>query len=263
MKVVILTRNSPISHFVINRLDDEHDYFIVVEKKQSLSILSKKLKRFIRNKGLIQGLFSWLGLLSGSLFIIQEGKKVTSYLKKRLKDSFYRYPVVKVNSVNDSKVVEIINQFTPDAIIDIGTSVIKKEIISSLRKIQPYLINWHTGITPEYRGCQPEFWALNNNDLDKIGSTIHYLDEGIDTGKIILQKKINMNSIKKKIRYNYMFLRYQNVLLGVGLLNEFIKRLEQNNLKEFVKVVQSNHSFSTPSKKDYQEYYKRLKKLNE
>lgn len=48
-------------------------------------------------------------------------------------------------------------------------------------------INCHAGKLPFYRGRNVLNWALIN-DEPEFGITVHYMDEGIDTGDIILQK---------------------------------------------------------------------------
>ena len=49
-------------------------------------------------------------------------------------------------------------------------------------------INYHTALLPKYRGRQPLFWALLNNEKTT-GITIHKMDEFIDKGELIIQKK--------------------------------------------------------------------------
>ncbi|HEC1809654.1 TPA: methionyl-tRNA formyltransferase, partial [Campylobacter lari] len=55
-------------------------------------------------------------------------------------------------------------------------------------------INCHAGKLPFYRGRNVLNWVLINNE-DEFGITVHFVDEGIDTGDIILQKTypISMN----------------------------------------------------------------------
>lgn len=45
------------------------------------------------------------------------------------------------------------------------------------------IINVHPGLLPDYRGAQPIFWALFNNEK-KLGLSVHRVDAGIDTGPI-------------------------------------------------------------------------------
>lgn len=54
-------------------------------------------------------------------------------------------------------------------------------------------INFHYGLLPQCRGPQPIFWHILNNDTES-GISLHSLDEGIDTGPIILQEKIPVSN---------------------------------------------------------------------
>ena len=63
---------------------------------------------------------------------------------------------------------------------------------------------------PYNRGAHPNFWSFVNNTVK--GVTIHEIDQGIDTGKIILQKSIKFDLKKNpkmtfKQTYNILFKR--------------------------------------------------------
>ena len=49
-------------------------------------------------------------------------------------------------------------------------------------------VNLHPSPLPRYRGPTPYFWALLNGEKE-YGTTLHYIDQGIDTGDIISQAK--------------------------------------------------------------------------
>lgn len=64
--------------------------------------------------------------------------------------------------------------------------VIPKSIIELPEK---GFINFHYGLLPQCRGPQPILWHILNNNPEG-GITLHRLDEGIDTGPIVLQEKL-------------------------------------------------------------------------
>lgn len=53
-------------------------------------------------------------------------------------------------------------------------------------------INIHPSYLPAYRGQHVVNWAIINGEKET-GVTIHYIDEGIDTGDIIVQKKVSIS----------------------------------------------------------------------
>ena len=73
---------------------------------------------------------------------------------------------------------------------DIGISVqfhliLKKVHIEKARKL---FVNLHMAPLPEYRGCNQFSFAIINEDK-LFGTTIHVLDEGIDSGDILFEKR--------------------------------------------------------------------------
>jgi len=52
-------------------------------------------------------------------------------------------------------------------------------------------INLHYSRLPKYRGCYPIAWSIINGEKST-GVTLHFMDEGIDTGNIISQVKIDI-----------------------------------------------------------------------
>ena len=54
------------------------------------------------------------------------------------------------------------------------------------------IINCHAGKLPFYRGRNVLNWVLIN-DENEFGITVHFIDEGIDTGDIILQKTFKID----------------------------------------------------------------------
>lgn len=63
--------------------------------------------------------------------------------------------------------------------------------IEILSKPERGFINFHYGLLPQCQGPQPILWHMLNNDIEA-GVTLHKVDEGIDTGDIILQEKITI-----------------------------------------------------------------------
>ena len=53
------------------------------------------------------------------------------------------------------------------------------------------VLNYHAGITPQYRGMNGGYWALASDDPTNFGSTVHLVDAGIDTGAVIAQVRCN------------------------------------------------------------------------
>lgn len=53
------------------------------------------------------------------------------------------------------------------------------------------VLNAHPGWLPQYRGIQPAVWALADGRPDLLGSSLHVVDAGIDTGAIVSQRALD------------------------------------------------------------------------
>lgn len=62
-------------------------------------------------------------------------------------------------------------------------------------------INLHVSLLPWNRGAYPNVWSFLE-DTPK-GVTIHYIDEGIDTGNIIIQKEVFLDENKETLKSSY------------------------------------------------------------
>jgi len=85
--------------------------------------------------------------------------------------------------------VAFLDAHSPDFIVSYGyRHIIKKDV---LIRYTGRAINLHIAYLPWNRGADPNFWSFVE-DTPK-GVTIHYLDEGVDTGDIIVQKQVTFS----------------------------------------------------------------------
>lgn len=90
--------------------------------------------------------------------------------------------LVEVPYVNHPDVAALAGRLQPDVIAVFGTSLIRGPLLSGARL---GIFNLHGGLSPRYRGADCTFWALYNGEPDQVGCTLHAIDDGIDTGKLI------------------------------------------------------------------------------
>lgn len=96
-------------------------------------------------------------------------------------------PFYQTDNVNQKKFIELFQEKDIDLIISVNfNQILRKEIIQIPEK---GCINVHASLLPKYRGRAPLNWAIINGE-DKTGVTVHFIDEDIDTGDIILQREI-------------------------------------------------------------------------
>ena len=128
-----------------------------------------------------------------------------------------------IHSINSAETIELLKQFNPNLVIVNGTRILSKEVINS---VHCKLINIHAGITPKYRGVHGAYWALANNDQANCGVTVHFVDEGIDTGNIIDQKVITITD-----KDNFSTYPLIQLAEGVKLLINAVKAYYNGNIQ--------------------------------
>ncbi len=101
------------------------------------------------------------------------------------------YNVVKQNKLNFSFLKEHIVSKKIDLLI---THAFMKILPSEVFNVPKYgSMNIHPSLLPKYRGPSPTYWVLKNREK-VTGLTCHFIDNGIDTGNIISQRKITVES---------------------------------------------------------------------
>jgi methionyl-tRNA formyltransferase len=91
-------------------------------------------------------------------------------------------PTTTVRWINDPEVLEFYRHKNPSMTIVIGTSILRKRLLDM---ITGPVINVHGGHLPYYRGNHCFFFAMYDGRFDKVGTTIHFVDAGLDTGDVI------------------------------------------------------------------------------
>jgi methionyl-tRNA formyltransferase len=88
------------------------------------------------------------------------------------------------SDVNTPEVVERIRGHEPSLFL----SIYYTQIFSTtmLRAVGCPLLNFHPSLLPRHRGTAPLIWAIVDGD-SVTGVTVHHLDEGVDTGCVVLQ----------------------------------------------------------------------------
>tara|TARA_B100000749_G_scaffold85325_2_gene64955 strand:- start:2159 stop:2890 length:732 start_codon:yes stop_codon:yes gene_type:complete len=88
------------------------------------------------------------------------------------------------------KIIDGLDEFINIEACDIAISVQYHDILQKehIEKAKEIIVNLHIAPLPEYRGCNQCSYAIINNDKE-FGTTIHRLEEGIDSGAIMFEKR--------------------------------------------------------------------------
>jgi peptidoglycan/xylan/chitin deacetylase (PgdA/CDA1 family) len=89
--------------------------------------------------------------------------------------------VIETDSLAQAETLARVAAWRPDLGISLGAPILKPPVFT----LPPRgTINLHQGKVPDYRGAPPGFWELTTG-AGEIGATVHWIDEGLDTGRVI------------------------------------------------------------------------------
>jgi len=174
---MILCGRSPRHLYVANALCEAADVLAIVQESGSEWSLRKVL-RTLRPDTFFRKAWRWLRDRR-RYYGNPEARFFFGSAAPQLK---HPELVKEVPHINHPAVVQLADELEPDLIAVFGTSLIRGEL---LKKGRLGMVNLHGGLSPEYRGADCTFWALYNGEPEKIGCTLHYIDAGIDTGRLI------------------------------------------------------------------------------
>lgn len=104
----------------------------------------------------------------------------------------YNIPVVQPESIKkDPDLILRLLQMKPDLFVIVAFGQILPEAVLSIPKFG--CINVHASLLPKYRGAAPINWAIINGEKET-GVTTMLMDEGLDTGDILLKQSILISS---------------------------------------------------------------------
>src|SRR5438105_11412922 len=91
--------------------------------------------------------------------------------------------------IKDLQSIEEIRALAPDVIVVMAYGQILSRAVLEIPKIA--CLNLHASLLPRWRGAAPIQAAIAAGDRET-GITIMYMDEGLDTGDLLLQRKIDI-----------------------------------------------------------------------
>jgi len=176
--VLIISGRSPHAMHVL-------DYYLAHLSRHRVHVILEtppfwgKFWKFARNRYRRYGLLSALDAFSFAA--VQRLPNLFDKLAD-LKAEYF-----EVDDVNSERCAQEIRRIAPRIIVLNICSLLSAKTIS---EANCEIINVHNGINPRYRGAG-NTWALAEDNPDLAGVTLHHVDAGIDTGKIISRKLLD------------------------------------------------------------------------
>ena len=129
---------------------------------------------------------------------------------------------VYVDTVNGPDAVEAISRLEPDVVIQVKAGILRRQVFEIARI---GTLNLHPGIAPLIKGQEPGYWALWEQKREWMGATLHYIDEGIDTGPALAYAPVIPRYPGERLPSLYV----RTIERGVECLVEALCRLERGD----------------------------------
>jgi len=181
MKITLFTSNKNRHNYLINLLSEVSDELYVIQECGTIfpGIIpghyhaSPTMKKYFENVNNAQY----------TLF----GNAYVNNAKKNIKI----LPII-LGDLNQCSMKILSDFLKSDVYVVFGSSYIKGELVDFLVKHKA--INIHAGVSPYYRGTDCNFWALYDGNPHFVGTTIHLLSKGLDSGPMLYHAMSNLKT---------------------------------------------------------------------
>ena len=253
MRIVLLTQDEPL--FLVPAID-----YLLSLKPQDVEIagcvvfapspLGKKAGMAERAKELLR-------VFGPAYFLRYATRFAAARMRpsRRLSNVLRRHRVQELRltgNVNDPHSLDAIRALGPDLLVSVaGNQLFRRPLIDLAPK---GCLNLHTALLPKYRGLMPTFWALKNGEKET-GVSVFLVDEGIDSGPIVVQKRvpIGADSLEDLIR--------RTKVIGMDAVWEAVEGIRSGKADLLPNPKAEKSYFSFPTRADVRAFRAAGKRL--
>lgn len=184
--VLICHHDEPLNRFGLARwMASFSELVAIIDIHEPPGRLWRRIRREMQRGGFLR----FLDVLAFRLYYrFAIAGRDQRWAERKLAELRAQYPeippscrVLVTPSPNSPESLSLLREVKPDLIIARCKSILKKDIF---RSAATGTFVMHPGICPEYRNAHGCFWALAENDMDRVGMTLLKIDEGVDTGPV-------------------------------------------------------------------------------
>jgi formyl transferase-like protein len=146
---------------------------------------------------------------------------------KQLAELGHRYPEIPENtpilvssSPNTGEAREFLRSAKPDLMLARCKFILKEEVFTIPPKGTFVM---HPGICPEYRNAHGCFWALANDDVERVGMTLLRIDRGVDTGPVFGHYRCHYDERSE----SHIVIQYRTVFDNLDVLQKQLIDIHQ------------------------------------
>ena len=181
MKVTLFTSNNKRHNYLINLLSEISDELYVIQECNT--IFPGIVPGHYQASPVMKKYFENVNNAQSHLF----GNSYVHNKKKHIKI----LPMIS-GDLNQCSMNLLSDFLKSDVYVVFGSSYIKGELVEFL--VKQKTINIHAGVSPYYRGTDCNFWALYDDNTHLVGTTIHLLSKGLDSGPMLYHAMSNLKT---------------------------------------------------------------------
>ncbi len=204
MRLVFIADDSPANAWLIREVERQHvvqcilrpDWTAVPPRSTSASTTAAasatrpkqraslavptRLRRWLRSR-----YFAWRDVASRA--------RMTHALWNGAPPSPPATPIWCVSAweINSNATVQRLRELSPDLIVASGAPILRSSVYAVPRH---GTVNLHFGISPNYRGLHTVITPMQRGDYAHVGATLHCVDDGIDSGPVLLRVYPDLSS---------------------------------------------------------------------
>ena len=190
---------------------------LLKEKFQKPIIVTHTKKFHIRDKKLMKN--------------TERNADIFSYSKEK------NLKLIEEDDINSPKLIKKLLDLGVNVIFSHACrSIIKKEFLNSFENL---VFNIHPSLLPEERGAATFTWRILN-DQKFVAATIHQIDEGIDSGPILFQKKKILSKKELVVPLDYDM---KTTMVYESIFRDFLNKIQKNQKITTIKQNEKNSSY--------------------
>lgn len=188
-RVVLLAQAGTSTNMLFNSIQKSYSIEKVIIEK------SEGRKKFLKRRAKRMG---WWSVLGQVMFMFYQKLILMPVTWRRRAEVANLYQldrtpipdelIIKVESCNSDLCRDLLRSIDPGLVLINGTRIISEKTIYATSCV---MVNIHAGITPKYRGVHGGYWALRMKEPQLCGTSLHIIDQGVDTGSVLDQSIIH------------------------------------------------------------------------
>ena len=246
MRIIIITQDDPFY------LPENLDYLLrnLPDGAQVVGCVVSKVSPFGKKESFLAKARRTLDIFGVGFFLRYSIEFLATKLpwRRGVRDILQQHGVDEIpvtGSLNSEQSLGTLADLKPDLLISIAGNEIFRQPFIELAPLG--CLNLHTALLPKYRGLMPSFWVLRNGETET-GVSVFYVDEGIDSGPILVQERIAIGNMTQRE------LIRESKALGMRAIIKAIEKIRDGDTATMPNDADQSTYFTFPTRDDVRDF---------